>query len=89
VKIWWTVRKAKEKRISALEILAEHWVTREDLHACREDVRATDDKNLEIVFNEIKGLRKEVTTLVADNRKENTSEHNEIKGIIIDKLSGQ
>ena len=54
VRLWWYDRKETKRRIGTLEVMAEHMVTKDDLQACRDDVRATDDKNLEKLYQEIK-----------------------------------
>ena len=55
--------------------LTSNYVTKAELKACREDVRAVDDKNLNTVFKEIRIMR-----------SENESRHHEIMNQIINVL---
>ena len=55
--------------------LTNNYVTKAELKACREDVRRVDEKNLDIVFKEIRMLR-----------SESESRHHEIMKQIINVL---
>ena len=81
VRLWWHGRQAIKKRIVTLETLAEHSVSHEDLQACRDDVRAADEKNLTLIFGEIRSLREEHNT----DAKVNAQQHMDI----LSKMNGR
>lgn len=53
VKLWWHDRKETKRRIANLEIMAEHMISRDELQACREDVRREDKDILEKIDHSI------------------------------------
>ncbi len=52
-RLWCHDRKETKKRIQNLEIMAEHFVSRDDLLACRDDVRREDKEILEKIDHSI------------------------------------
>ena len=58
-RLWWNDRKLLRSRINNVEIIAQNCVTQEQLHECRNEVRDDDTKNLDLIFSEIKELRRE------------------------------
>ena len=58
-RLFWHDRKETKHRIATLEKIAEHAVTYRDLQACRDDVRAEDNKNLEIMYTKIEELSRQ------------------------------
>lgn len=87
LKLWWSDKQKTKKRISNIEYitqwLKENSITSDDLKACREEVREVDDKNLEVIFDEIKTLRRDIR----HDSKSNAEQHQDILKQII-KLHG-
>lgn len=79
IRLWWTDRKNTRKRIQTLEVLAENMVTTDDLHVCRDEVREQDEKNLDMVFKELKGLRGEIK----EESRINAQQHQDLMKQII------
>lgn len=75
--------KDREERIQNLEIivtwLKENTATNNDLHKCREDVRAVDDNNLNLIYKELKEVRKEIR----NDAESNASQHQDILNTIV------
>lgn len=70
-KLWWSDKRALDKRIANNEILVEHirehMATKVDLNACKDEVDEQDRNNMALVLQEIQVVR-----------LENKSEHKEI-----------
>ena len=56
-------REIREVRELALW-LKSNTVTHPELQACRDDVREVDDKNLNIIFGELKTIKEDVKQLI-------------------------
>jgi len=78
-RMWWIDRKKMRRRMNNLEILAENSVSHKDLQACRDDVRAADEKNLMLIFSEIKSLREEHNA----DAKVNAQQHMDILNQVV------
>ena len=76
-KLLWHDRQVTKKRIAVLEILAEHTITKEELHSCRNDVRTAAEANLNKIYAEIK-----------ENTSQNAQQHQDMMAEII-KLSSK
>ena len=64
------LKEQQSEQAAAIIAINENMVTTPQLHACREDVRDDDEKNLDLIFNEIRDLRKEARTEAAANAKQ-------------------
>lgn len=78
VRLWWHDKKVTKARINTLEVMAEHMVTKDELQACRDDVREEDESNLEKIYKEIK-----------ENNQENARQHQDILKQVIRLHSGE
>jgi len=72
IRLWWYEKQVTKKRIRTLEALATNMVSKQDLQACRDDVRAVDEKNLDKLSGDIR-----------ENMKQNAKEHQDIMKQII------
>ena len=69
----WNRHRDTRRRISNLEILAEHLVTQSDLQSCRDSVRDEQTKHIENIYNEMKRAS-----------EENSKEHMAMLNTILD-----
>lgn len=73
VKLWWNERQQTKKRIETLEVMCEHMVSKDELQACRDDVRETDLRETEKIYDAIE-----------KNSAENNRQHQEIMKTILE-----
>jgi len=74
-KLWWYSRQQIKKRVSTLEVLAEHLATKEDIRNCREEVRQTSNGHLKSLYDEMKANNAANNEQHLDILKEITRHH--------------
>lgn len=72
-RLWWSDKVETKKRITSLEILAEHTASKNDLRKCRDEVRTVDEHNLE-----------KIQQLIHEGNKENQEQHADLMKHIIE-----
>lgn len=81
VKLWWSDRNAAKREVADLRKvvlwLKEHAVTGDELHECRKEVREVDDKNLDMIFKEMRA-----------HTERNAAQHEEIKKEVRSEIRG-
>lgn len=74
IKIWWIDKKQTKARIHRLEIIAESFATRDELHSCRDEVREDQDDKLDNIYSKINEVQRQQT----EDARANAEQHQNI-----------